>query len=161
MHDLRLPRAAATEESWPPCIPARDSSEAYMIARLRDRLTRESADVQMRVELAALYARHGLDEHAIREYRQVLTLEPACVEALEPLALILEKLNRAREAAVLWQRLLGVHREQAPAPSDGPDQTALRAPDLQAVGPQTRRRRTPWHVMLFARLLTVLPRAAR
>jgi len=164
LHDLRLPRAAApaaTEGSWPPRLPAREPSEAYMIARLRDRLTREPADVQTRVELATLYARHGLDAHAIREYRQVLTLRPACVAALEPLALLLEKLNRPRDAAVLWERLLGGRREPDPAPSGGPEQTARGSPDLQAVGPQTRRRRTPWPVTLVARLLTVSPRAAR
>ena len=164
MHDLPLRRdaaPAAPEGSWPPRLPTQEPSEAYMIARLRDRLTREPADVQTRVGLATLYARHGLDEHAIREYRQVLTLRQACVEALEPLALILEKLNRPREAAVLWERLLGARREQDPAPSGGPNQTALGSPDMEAVGPQTRRRQTPWHVTLFARLLAAPHRAAR
>jgi tetratricopeptide (TPR) repeat protein len=163
VHELRRPRdaaPAATEGARPPCTAAQDPSDAYAVARLKHRLSREPADVQTRVELAACYARHGLDEHAIREYRHVLTLRPACVEALEPLALLLEKLNRPHEAAALWERLLGGPPEQDPAPRGGPHQTALDSTSPAAVTASTRHPRPSWRAMLVARLLSAPLRAA-
>jgi hypothetical protein len=163
-HELRRLRdatPAAPNGSGPPRTPAQEPSAAYTVARLRDRLAREPDDVQTRIELATRYARQGLDEHAIREYQQALARQPACVEALEPLALLLEKLNRAREAAALWERLLGVRGAPDPGPGGGPDPTARGSTGQEAVTPPMQHPRTPWGVRLFARLRGSPPRPAR
>jgi hypothetical protein len=164
VHELRrrgdvIP--ASTNRSGPLGTPAQALPEAHMIARLTTRLAQEPGDIQARVKLATLCARHGLDEDAIREYQQVLMRQPECVEALEPLALLLEKLNRAREAAALWEHLLGVRGAHDPAPSGGPDRMALGSKGQETVNLPPRHPRTPWCVTLFTRLLASSPRTAR